>query len=448
MKRHLLIILLLLIAFTSCKVGRKYTRPDLKLPETLDTLTTVVGISFDSIRWFDIYQDEVLQQLIRQALDNNKDVLIAAARIKEARASRRITKADLYPKVDIALSADREYDSSPDHTFMARGMLSWEVDLWGKLRWADQAALASYLQTETGARALKIALISQVAEAYFELIAMDGELEIVKQTLAAREESVHLIRLRFEGGITSETVLRQAEVELAKTVNLIPNLELRIKLKENELALLIGQYPGEIPRGRNIYKQNMPDTIPVGLPSELLERRPDILQAEYVLKEAHANVGIAFTSLFPKITLTAQYGRESTDLSDLLKSPYFYLGGELLAPLLNMGKNRARLKAQRAALEGATHAYEKVVLTAFKEVSDALYAVRKTKEIKESYSNLESSANLYLELAKLQYINGVIGYIDVLDAQRVYFDAQVGYNNALEEELLGKVYLYKVLGGG
>lgn len=431
----------------SCKIGKKYTRPELNLPEEI---AGVKGdsASVDSLNWWDLYSDPVLQRLIVRTLEYNQDMQIAAARVKELMALQRMDKADLFPKLDAKVHADREHDQTPDNTFELKALLSWELDLWGKLRWANQAAISEYLQSIEGRRALQLSLVAQVAQSYFELTALDQELSIVNQTLSARREGVRLAKLRFEGGLTSETSLRQAEVELARTQTLTPELERKIRLKENEISLLTGQYPGQIERGKHIVGQHLPDSIPVGLPSELLERRPDIRQAEYKLKAAHAKVGVAYTNMFPKITLTGHYGLESNALSDFLKSPYFFVGGELLSPLFNMGKNRAKLKAAKAVQEQETYNYQKVVLNAFTEVSDALITSRKSREIRESRQNLENAARSYMDLATLQYINGVISYIDVLDAQRGYFDAQIGLNNAIRDELLAVVNLYKALGGG
>lgn len=437
----------LVFMLASCKIGKKYTRPELNLPEEI---AGVKGdrVSVDSINWWDLYTDPVLQRLIVRTLEYNQDMLIAAARVKELMALQRIDKADLFPKVDAKVHADREHDQTPDNTFELKALLSWELDLWGKLRWANQAAISGYLQSVEGKRALQLSLVAQVAQSYFELTALDQELAIVNQTLAARREGVRLAKLRFEGGLTSETSLRQAQVELARTQTLTPELERKIRLKENEISLLTGQYPGKVERGKHIVGQHLPDSIPVGLPSELLERRPDIRQAEYQLKAAHAKVGVAYTSMFPKITLTGHYGLESNALSDFLKSPYFFVGGELLSPLFNMGKNRAKLKAARAVQEQETYNYQKAVLNAFTEVNNALITSRKSREIRESRQNLENAARSYMDLATLQYINGVISYIDVLDAQRGYFDAQIGLNNAIRDELLAAVNLYKALGGG
>lgn len=443
-----IIVLLSGILFSSCKIGKSYTRPELQLPTEFEKGIQGDSVSVSEMKWWDLYTDTVLQGLIRNALYHNKDMQIAIARIKETEASKRIAKADLFPKLNGRINGQRDYDHTPENTFEAKGLLSWEVDLWGKLRWGNQAAIADYLQTIEGQRALQMTIVSQVAQAYFELSALDEELKIVRQTLEARKEGVHLARLRYEGGITSETSLQQARVELARTATLVPELERKIRLKENDLSLLTGRYPGEIARGEGIRKQNLPHSLPVGLPSSLLERRPDIRQAEYRLKAAHAKVGIAYTNLFPQLSLTAHYGLESPQLSDFLKSPFFYLGGQLTGPLFNMGKNRAHLKAAKAIAEQEGYAYQKTILTAFKEVNDALVSCRKTAEIRNSRDSLQQAAHSYLELANLQYINGVIGYIDVLDAQRGYFDAQIGLNNAIRDELTAIVDLYKVLGGG
>ena len=450
MKHHHIILVALLAGslFTSCKIGKKYTRPELDLPAAITDSIPTDSLTVANIQWSKIYTDTVLQRLIRTSLAYNKDLLAAAARVKESRYAHRMEKANLFPAVGIDALGEREYDRSPGNTFNVESSLTWELDLWGKLRWGSQASLAAYLQTVEGQRALQMTLISEVAQSYFELRALDMELSIVRQTYDARVESVRLAKLRLEGGLTSETAYRQSQVELAKTTTLIPDLERKIRLKENDISLLTGHYPGDIARGENIDRQMLPTALPVGLPSSLLERRPDIRQAEYKLKAANAKVGVAYTSLFPQISLTARYGREDNELSDFLKAPYFYLGGKLLAPVLNAGKNRARLKAARAALEQETYNYQQTVLAAFKEVDNALTTFSKIREMRESRSRLEEAARSYMELANLQYINGVISYLDVLDAQRGYFDAQIGLNNAVRDELLSVVYLYRALGGG
>ena len=304
MKHYHIILAAILIGSlaTSCKIGKKYTRPELDLPTTIADTNSSDTTTVADIQWPTIYTDTVLQRLINTALTYNKDLLAAAARVKESRYAHRMEKANLFPKVGADALAEREYDRSPGNTFNVEATLSWELDLWGKLRWSSQASLAAYLQTVEGQRALHMTLVSQVAQAYFELRALDMELSIVKQTHEARVESVRLAKLRFEGGLTSETAYRQAQVELAKTTTLVPDLERQIRLKENEISLLTGHYPGDIPRGANIDRQTLLTDLPVGLPSSLLERRPDIRQAEYKLKAANAKVGVCllYTSPSPR----------------------------------------------------------------------------------------------------------------------------------------------------
>ena len=291
-------------------------------------------------------------------------------------------------------------------------------------------------------------LIAEVARAYYELIALDNELSIVRQTLETRKEGVHQARLRFEGGLTSETSYQQAQVELATTATLIPELERRIAVKEHEIALLAGEYPDRIARQAMDPAATMPEHLPVGLPSELLRRRPDVRRAEQALEAAYAAVGVAYTDRFPRIQLSAAIGVENDLLSSLFSSPYSFVSGAIAGPVFGFGKKRARYQAQQAAYRQECRRYEKTVLTVFKEVSDAIVTYDSSLRASELKRNLERAARSYVELARLQYLNGVINYLDVLDAQRRYFDAQIGLSNALRDQRLARVQLYKALGGG
>lgn len=458
MKRKLFYMMLPVLALAllaSCKIGKQYQRPDLGLPEKIEEFTDPSDTtSVADLPWENLYADDTLKVLIQKALDQNKDLKIAAARIQEMMAAKRISFANMLPEMgaDIYAQKKRENyggdDPKPSPEFGAKLALSWELDLWGNLRWANEATIAKYMQTVEGQRALRLTIIAEVATNYYELCALDQELLIVQQTLEARREGVRLAKLRYNGGLTSETAYNQAMVELARTETLIPSLERKIKMKESDLSLLLGEYTGDIPRGLTLSHQELPDMLPVGLPSALLERRPDMRQAELRLRAANAEVGVAQTDLFPKIRLTASYGFESDELSNLLKSPFGSIAGGLLQPIFAMGKNKARVKAAKARYEQEVYAYEKSVLTAFKEVNNAIVSARKVKEIRASRVTLEASASKYLKLAELQYINGVISYMDVLDAQRGLLDAQISLNSAIRDELITVVYLYKVLGGG
>lgn len=440
-------------ALSGCQLGKHYTRPKLELPETLDSLS-VDSSSIGDYPWEQLYTDTTLQGLIRKTLTYNKDMLIAAARIKELAAMKRIDFANLFPQIGAKVYAEKEGENyggdnyKQSKEFDLKGIATWELDLWGKLRWAKDKSIADFVGSIENQSALKMSLIAQVAQSYFELVALDNELAIVKKTVNARQESLHLVRLRYEGGLIPEIPFRQAQVELARTATLVPDLERKITLKENEISFLTGEYPHRIKRSVLPEEVMLPGSLPVGLPSTLLERRPDVRKAEQDLTAANAAVGIAFTSLFPSISLTASFGGESAELRDLLKSPHHLLSANLLQPIFAMGKNRAMLKAKKAAYEQATYAYEKTVLNAFKDAYNAISEFSKTKEIYETRLRLEQSSKIALDLAQLQYLNGYIGYIDLLDAQRGYLDAQIALNNAIRDKQLTVVNLYKALGGG
>lgn len=450
---YILILFALVFMLGGCKLGKHYTRPELSLPAQLDS-TATDSVSLSDYSWSQFYTDTTLQALIRKTLAYNKDMLIAAARVKELAAMKRIDYANMFPSLGLKIYAEKGGTDekgqaySSDDEFGIKPGVTWEFDLWGNLRWARDKSLAEFMESVENQRALKMSLIAQVAQAYFELVALDNELAIVRQTVNARKESSRLARIRFEGGLTNETAFRQAQVELARTATLVPDLEKKISVKENDIAFLTGEYISHITRAKLPDDVALPDVLPVGLPSVLLERRPDVRQAEQNLIAANAAVGVAFTDMFPRLALTASYGRESEELSNLLQSPYHLISGTLLTPLFAFGKNRAKLKARKAAYEQAVYNYEKVVLNAFKEARNAIVEFNKTKEIYNSRKLLEKSTKSALDLAQLQYINGVIGYMDLLDAQRSYLDAQIGLSNAVRDKQITMVNLYKALGGG
>lgn len=446
-------ILFAALFLSSCKIGKQYTRPNLELPETLDSMS-IDSTSIGDYPWEELYTDTILQGLIRKALTYNKDMLIAAARIKELAAMKRIDFANLFPAFGVKGYAEKEGENYGGNNYKSSNEVdlkfgvSWEIDLWGNLRWAKDKSMAEFMGSVENQRALKMSLVAQMAQSYFELVALDNELAIVKKTVDARRESLHLARIRYEGGLTSETAYRQAQVELARTSTLVPDLERKITLKQNEIAFLTGEYPHEIQRASLPEDVLLSATLPMGLPSSLLERRPDIRQAEQAVIAANAAVGVAFTNLFPRLTLTASVGSESAEFADFIKSPYHLLSATILQPVFAMGKNRALVKAKKAACEQAAYNYEKVVLTAFKEAYNAIAEFNKIKEIYETRLRLEQSSKITLDLAQLQYLNGVIGYLDLLDAQRGYLDAQIGLSNAIRDKQITLVNLYKALGGG
>lgn len=453
MKKYLLIIMSALL-LSSCKIGKKYTKPEFDMPNVFVAYTQDSSC-FADMKWWDIYADTNLRNLIDYTLENNKDMKIAVAKVKEMAARKKINNADFFPQInanvygqDEKLNYRGNYSTPHDIEYGLKANISWELDLWGNLRWANDAAIAEYVSTIEGQKALMMSLVAEVAEIYFELIALDNELLIVKQTLSAREESVRLAKIRFEGGLTSETSYQQAKLEYAKKATLVPDLEKKIAIKENEILALSGCFPRRVVRTETLTNLVLPDTIPAGLPSQLLERRPDVRKAEQKLIAANAKVGVSYTNMFPKIALTSNLGFETDKFATLLSSPMFFISSNLLSPVFSFGKNKAKYKAQLAVYEQECYNYEKVVLSAFYDVMNALVEFDKMKEIYETRLLLEQSAKVTMDLAQLQYINGVIGYLDVLDAQRNYFDAQISLSNAYRDKQITMVKLYKALGGG
>ncbi|MCD8166647.1 MAG: efflux transporter outer membrane subunit [Bacteroides sp.] len=412
------------------------------------------SLALADLRWWEIYSDATLQELILKALNHNKDIQIAVERIEELRALRRAKTAELFPEINGNIYYDREFENYrgekhvDDLELGTKIRVGWEVDLWGNIRWGREKSTAEYLQSIEARRSVEMTLVAGVARAYFELVVLDNELAIVRQTLHTREEGVNQARLRFEGGLTSETSYQQAQVELASTATLIPELEHRITIKENEISLLTGEFPGRVPRTTMDQQNSLPEHLPVGLSSDLLKRRPDVRMVDHSLRAANAAVGIAYTDRFPRIVLTGAYGTEGDQFSTLMKSPYGIIIGTLTTPVFAFGKKQAKYKAQQRAYEQELHRYEKKVLTVFKEVSDAMVSYNSIKQARELKSDLERASKSYVDLAQLQYINGVINYLNVLDAHRRYFDAQIGLSNAIRDEYLALVELYKVLGGG
>ena len=452
MKRYIMLIVLALL-FSSCKIGKKYTKIELDMPQYYSEYSNDTS-SFSDMKWWEIYADSNLINLIDSTLKNNKDMKIATAKVKEIAALKRIDVANFFPQINGSAYAQNEglnyggNDYGNDFEFGVKANISWELDLWGNLRWAKEKGVAEYLSTIEGQRALMMSLVAEVAENYFDLMALDNELRIVKQTLIAREEGVKLAKVRFEGGLTSETSYQQAQLEYAMTATLIPDLEKKITIKENEILKLAGTYPTVVERVKYHNNFILPDSIPLGLPSDLLERRPDVKMAEQKLIAANASVGVAYTNMFPRVALNTNVGFETDEFNTMLSSPMFFIGANLMSPIFNMGKNRAKHKAQQYAYEQECYRYEKVVISAFYDVMNAIVEFNKIKDIYHTRLMVEQSAKATMELAQLQYINGVIGYLDVLDAQRNYFNAQISLSNAYRDKQITMVKLYKALGGG
>ena len=438
----------------SCSPAKYCADPQLDLPEDFQTDLPEDSLTVADMEWWKIYPDTMLQNLISQALEYNKDILSAAERIRELEYRYRIQRADLWPSLSINAAADNEYnnyggaDPSNDPEIGSKASLSWEIDLWGHLRWASKARMAEYLSSIDAQRALKMTLIADVATAYFELVALDNELDIVRSTLKTRREGVKQAKLRLDGGLTDEIPYQQALVELATTEALVPDIERQVALKESEIAFLTGSYPHKVERAKASDMQSYRENVPIGVPSDLLWRRPDLRQAEQNLMAAEAEVGVAQAERFPTLTIGLQGGLESGSFLDVLKSPFYYAVASVAAPVFHFGKRKAAFKAAIAEYEQAKIEYEKSVMQAFREVHDAVVTFRSAQRNTDAKYDLVQAALKYVDLTNIQYINGAIRYLDLLDANRVYLDAQVEYSNAVMDEYIALVGLYKSLGGG
>jgi outer membrane protein, multidrug efflux system len=466
MQKSWIIFTLVASLLTGCAVGPNYHRPAVKAPDVFrgspDTTPPAELTSLADIKWFDLFKDSQLQELIRIALVQNYDLRAAVARVDAARANLGITRADQFPT--IAASADITTlrnstsgafplpQSVQNRTFggVALNLLSFEVDIWGRLRRATEAARADLLASEENRKAVITTLVSDVVSTYFNLIELDSELEIARRTLTSRVGSLELIRIRRQGGVATLLELRQGE-QLVYTAELaIPNIEQLIETTENQISLLLGRSPGAITRGRSLTDQEQPPAVPPGLPSSLLERRPDLRAAEQNLVAANALIGVAKAAYFPQISLTGFLGFQSNQLSSLFTGPTktWQFAPQLTQPIFTAGRIGSNVRLARAREEAALVQYEKVIQTAFVEVSDALIQYRKVREVRAKQQQLVTTLQDRSSLAYMRYRGGVDTLLNALDADRDLFDAELGLAQTRRNELLVLVQLYRALGGG
>ncbi len=375
----------------------------------------------------------VLDTLVRIALNENKNVNIAVSRLEEARATLGFTKADIYPRLDIQATATRGnlvggslQSESTNNSFFIAPVVNWEIDFWGKFRRANEAARAELMASTYSLRTVQIGLISEVVSTYFLLLDFQRRLEISYHTLDSRTESLRIISQRFEKGIVPEIDYNQSQIQLEIAKASIPATERLIAITQHALSLLVGRLPGEIITGTDWQRDIIPPSIPVGLPSQLLERRPDILQSEYTLMAQNARIGVAEGMRFPAISLTGIFGAASTELSSLTTGESAWsISGSLLGPLFNFNKNTLRVEIEEERTKQALYAYENTVLNAFRDVEDALVRVRtyndQLKSVKRKYNAAKNAAHLAAE----RYDKGVTSYLEYLDAERTYFSVEL-----------------------
>jgi multidrug efflux system outer membrane protein len=426
-----------------------------------ETMEAPPAASLGEVQWWEVFRDEELQGLIRRALHVNYDVRIAATRILQSRAQVTITRAAQFPTVSAGATVGRQRQPAQEfggltvpqfefNTFQLDALLSWELDFWGKFRRATEAARASLLGSEWAQRAVLISVVSTVANAYFQLRELDLELEIARRTLASREESLRLTRIQEEGGVVSLLDVRQAEQLVFTAAETITDAERRIEQQENVLSILLGQKPGPIPRGLALTDQPQPPTIPAGLPSALLERRPDIRQSEQALIAANAQIGVAKAAYFPTISLTGSGGVQSFALASLFTGPagFWSLAGSLVQPIFSAGRIRANVRLTEAQAEELVNTYRRTVQQGFQDVSNALVGHRKAREFRERQALLAASTQDAARLSDLRYRGGATSYLEVLTSQTNSFSAELGLAQARLNELLALVQLYSALGGG
>jgi multidrug efflux system outer membrane protein len=452
----------LALCFAGCTVGPNYKRPSVDTPSVYraDPAATAATPSPESLgdaKWWTVFQDEQLQALIRTAVLKNFDARIAATRVLQAQAQLGITRADQFPT--LGAGADLNSTRNPKTPLFTSyqvnsGTVSlsaaWELDFWGKYRRATEAARANLLASEWGRRAVISTLVSDVASAYFQLRALDLELEISRSTLTSRQDSLKLQQALEQNGSVSLVDVRQSEQLVYTAAETVPDLERRIQQQENLINSLLGQNPGSVLRGLPLIDQPHAPTVPVGLPSALLERRPDIRQAEQTLIAANAQIGVARAAYFPDISLTALGGFQSDALVRLFSGPagLWNFGPALTQPIFTAGKIHSNVKLVEAQEQQALLTYQQTIQQSFHDVSDALIAYQKDREFREQQEFLTASAEDAQRLAEIRYKSGVTSYLEVLTNDTNYFSAELNLAQARLNELTDLVHLYNALGGG
>lgn len=467
----LLVIMMIVVGsvLTSCKMGPDYTRPETPKSDSW-RMTAATAESFANLPWWELLKDQELHKLVRAAIEENLDLRIAAANIEEFRAQLVIAKFDLAPSLGYSGTAFglRNTNSNvipvggpgvpigSDSGGLTLGFesasagLKWEVDLWGRLRRSIEAAQAQFLSQEEHQRAVVLGLVSNVAEAYFDLRGLDYEVEIAKRTLKAWEETVRLSDLRYKHGDVSKLDLDRFEAERAGTAAQLADLERQVIQTENRLSILLGRKPEVVSRGLHLTDQPIPPTVPPGLPSDLLQRRPDILEVEQKLVAATANIGVAQAYRFPQLALTGSAGGAGFQVSGSSVGPFAVFNGSasLSGPLLNATALGYQVQLTEAQAEAALAQYKKTVLTAFKEVEDSLIAVQKAGEQRTAQEMQVAALQSAFRFSDLRYQGGRASYLDVLTAQRSLFEAELGLARTRRTQLKSVVQLYKALGGG
>ena len=453
--RNAVLVLLLAAPLSACMVGPDYRRPEVDVPVAWRLGATEAG-EISNIAWWDQFQDPVLSNLVRTALANNKDLEIATANVDQAFAQYGIVRSAQFPQVNAGASAARERSSANirlgGQTFTDYGVnlsASFELDIWGRLRRATESARASLLASQQGKGTVVLTVVTTVASGYILLRALDRQLEIAQRTSQSLGEAARLQRVRFEEGAVPASDYQQAESQYREAVARVPELEREIAQQENFISVLLGHNPGLIPRGRDIDALLFP-AVPDGLPASLLQRRPDIRQAEQNLIAANADIGVAKAAYFPDISLTALLGLESAQLSDLFKGPSraWSFGAGVLQPIFNAGRLRSQVAQAEAVQRQALHTYEKSIISAFQDVENALIDRTKFGQVREEQAKNVEALRSFRDLADLRYREGATIYLEVASAEQSLFIAQLAYVATQAQLFQSYANLYKAMGGG
>ena len=446
-------LVMVLLFLSGCTVGPNFQEPAANAPESYRTQVMSSEDAVD-LKWWELFDDPLLFSLVTTALENNRDLQIAVSRIEQARATVGFTRADQFPRLDIEAGAFTGNHSSgfrsedTNSTVYLAAPLSWEIDFWGRYRRSTEAARAELMASEYGLNTVQLTLIADVVSGYYQLLDFHRRLKIAEETLTSRIKSLDIIQQRFDKGIISELDVNQAQVQKEIAAGAIPLYKRSIAKTENGLSILLGRLPAAIKTRKNTADLLPPD-IPVGMPADILEHRPDIIQAKYLLKAQTENVGVAEALRWPAISLTGALGGASTELGSLaIDGGIWSVGGRLLGPVIDFGKNKRRVEIEEQKMQQSLYLYENTVLNAFREVEDALIEIVTYREELAAIDRQQKASKNANKLSKERYDKGVSSYLEVLDTERTLFSADLQQSQLQQQYLNAYVGLYKALGGG
>ncbi|UTW61440.1 efflux transporter outer membrane subunit [bacterium SCSIO 12741] len=469
----LLISLVLLGTFMqTCKVGDNYERPEkeLALEDKYRNIEETDSTTLAQLPWRDIFDDPVLVALIDSGLNNNMDLLRAVARINESRAYVKEANSSLLPHIGVDGQASRaaNSDNSAIALFLGDetggvtasnlnnykvgvGLMSYEIDLWGKLRRSKESALAKMLETEAARQTIQNTVIAEIASNYYDLIRLDQQLQITQANIALRQKTYDLIKLKNDKGVESGLALKQVESVLYNAKAMVPQIEQQIQIRENALNLLVGRYPTTLERGKPLGEQTVRENLPTGIPTQLLVYRPDVVAAEMNLASTNADIGVAKAYFYPSLTISAGLGYESVGVSNLFQTPesiFWNIAAGLTAPIFQGGRNKARLRQAEARMQQAYIDYRYSVMGAVKEVADAVISIEKTEQQYQAKLKEVQARQKAVEYSEALFSRGSASYLEVIEAQRYTLTAELELSDIRKNQLIAIINLYKALGGG